>query len=132
MAETDKHHSDSDQSRPTTFRNFLFRDRLPLEKETCWFILVNVFDFFATYLLLRRGGVGESNPVARWFLYGWGPLKGLLFYKLAMVAFVCVVVQLIALKSEQSAKRVLLFGIVIVTAVVIYSAVLLIRSGGIL
>jgi Domain of unknown function (DUF5658) len=131
MSESKPQPADPEPQRRTVFR-FLFREKLPLEKETCWFILVNVLDFFATYILLRRGGIEESNPVARWFLDGWGPLKGLLFYKLALVTFICIVVQLIALKSETTAKRVLYFGIVIVSAVVAYSAALILRTGALL
>lgn len=115
----------------TTVRGFLFRDKLPLETETCWFILVNVLDFFATYLLLRRGG-REVNPVARWFLETWGLVKGLLAYKFLLVAFICVVTQIIALRRVETARKVLRFGIVVVGAVVLYSLILLGRAGGVL
>lgn len=127
----DPRQPDGDETgqRPRTVWGFLFRDKLPLEKETCWFVLVNVLDFFATYLLLMRvKGAGESNPVARWFIQGWGPLKGMLAYKLSLVAFVCIVVQLIALKRVDVARRVLWFGIIVVSGVVTYSVVLLLRA----
>jgi Domain of unknown function (DUF5658) len=118
------------KSRRTTVGGFLFRDRLPLEKETCWFILVNVLDFFASFVLFRRRGFGETNPVAKWFIDGWGLVKGMLVYKLGLVALVCVVVQLIALKSVAAARRVLYFGILAVAVVVAYSLTLLWRAGG--
>jgi hypothetical protein len=121
---------DSQEPRRTTVWNFLFRDKLPLERETCWFILVNLLDFFASYALFRRRNMGEANPIAAWFIDGWGLLKGMLFYKLALVAFVCVIVQLIALRSVPVARRVLYFGIIVVSGVVAYSVVLLWRTGG--
>ncbi|MFQ5732691.1 MAG: DUF5658 family protein [Planctomycetaceae bacterium] len=111
--------------------SFLFCEKLPLEKETCWFLLVNVLDFFATYvLLLTVKGSRETNPIASWFIEGWGELRGMLAYKLSMVAFVCIVVQLIALKRLDLARYVLWFGIIIVSGVVVYSVVLLLRAIG--
>jgi hypothetical protein len=91
---------------------------------------VNLLDFFASYALFRRRNMGEANPIAAWFIDGWGLLKGMLFYKLALVAFVCVIVQLIALRSVPVARRVLYFGIIVVAGVVAYSAALLWRTGG--
>jgi Domain of unknown function (DUF5658) len=129
MSSDDKQ-PDPPEPRQTTFWSFLFRDKLPLEKETCWFILVNLLDFFASYILFRRPKMREANPVALWFIEGWGLLKGMLMYKLLMVAFVCVVVQLIALKNVHAAQRVLYFGIIVVAGVVAYSVVLLWRTGG--
>ena len=41
----------------------LMTGHLPLEHETAAFILVNVLDFFMTYLLLSSGRFVESNPV---------------------------------------------------------------------
>jgi len=128
MPDPEHNQSVIDDQRPTTFWRFLFRERLTLEKETAWFILVNVLDFFATYLLLGKGGHFESNPLARWFLDGWGRVKGLLAYKLAMIAFVCVIVQIIAIKQVKTARWVLIFGTLVVTGVVIYSVNLLVRA----
>jgi len=127
---SDDQQPDAAESRRTTVWGFLFRDKLPLEKETCWFILVNVLDFFASYQLFRRPGFGEANPLAKWFIDGWGLMKGMLAYKLGLVAFVCVVVQLIALRSVPAARRVLYFGILVVAGVVAYSLTLLWRAGG--
>lgn len=104
---------------------FLFRHR-PLETETAIYVLVSVLDYVMTYLLLNakgRGGVmfNESNPVAAYFLWGWGPKKGLLFYKLLVVAAVCVATQLIAVYRLRLARLVLVFGIVVTLWVVVYS-----------
>jgi hypothetical protein len=53
----------------------------------------------------------------------------MIYFKLSMTAFVCVLVQIIALKKPSSAEFVLKLGTLIVGCVVIYSLVLLIRSG---
>ncbi len=102
-----------------------FRQNLPLETETTVFILVNVLDFAMTYWMLmhRELGIGnfyESNPVARFFLNHWG-VKGLLIFKMAVVAFVCVIAQIVATKREASARFLLVVGTIVVLAVVVYS-----------
>lgn len=105
---------------------------LPLETETSIFILVNLLDFFVTYWLLMHGGIGnlrfvESNPVARYFIESWGPVKGMLGFKLGIVTLVCLISQLIALKREDLGRAVLLFGSVATGAVVVYSLTLYLR-----
>lgn len=127
MSNRESQSKPDDDAKPSSWSNFLFKDGLPLEKETCWFILVGVLDFFATYLLIYRRIAIEGNPVARWFLEGWGP-KGMLYFKMGMVGFICVLAQLIARRDEKIARRVLWFGTFIVGCVVIYSVVLLMRA----
>ncbi len=48
------------------------------------------------------GNFYESNPVARYFLNHWG-VKGLIYFKMAVVAFVCVIAQIVATRREASA-----------------------------
>lgn len=110
----------------------LFFGKLPLETETTRFILVNLLDYFMTYLLLMgAGGAGvrfvESNPVARYFIESWGPVKGMLGFKLGLVTFVCLVAQVIATRRPRAATLVLNFGTLAVSCVVIYSLALLLR-----
>jgi len=81
-----------------------------------------------TYILLRTGYFRESNPIADFFIRHWGS-KGMIYFKLSMTAFVCVLAQIIALKKQKSAEFVLKAGTLIVAVVVIYSLTLLIRSG---
>lgn len=107
--------------------------RLPLETETALFVLASTLDVFMTYLLLghRAGGdvvFVERNPVARFFIESWG-VSGMVYFKFAMVAIVCVVAQLIAARRPQTARRVLGLATVIVAGVVAYSLVLLLRHG---
>ena len=111
-----------------------FRQNLPLETETTIFILVNVLDFAMTYWMLMHrelglGNFSESNPVARFFLDHWG-VKGLLIFKMAIVAFVCVIAQIVATKREASARFLLVVGTIVVSAVVIYSFKLFLNHAG--
>ena len=95
--------------------------RLRLESETAWFVLLNVCDAVATYLLLwRNSGYFESNPIARWFYHGWG-FEGMVWFKMAMVLFVVTVAQLAAHKDERLARTLLVFGSVAVGGVFVYS-----------
>lgn len=122
--------SDKDPNRDKSDQFSLLKNlllgRLPLEAETSMFILVNVLDFFMTYLLLVSG-FRESNPFADYFLRHWGPIRGMLYFKLAVVTFVCLLSQIIALKDIEKARWVLNIGTVIVSAVVIYSLTLYLR-----
>ena len=88
--------------------------RLRLESETAWFVLLNVCDAVATYLLLW------PNPIARWFYHGWG-FEGMVWFKVAMVLFVITVAQLAAHKDERLARTLLVFGSVAVGGVFVYS-----------
>lgn len=111
-----------------------FRQKLPLEHETALFILVNVLDFATTYYMLmhREQGDGsfyESNPVAQYFLNHWG-VKGLLLFKMAVVAFVCVVAQIVATKKASSARLLLVAGTIVVSIVVVYSLKLFLHHVG--
>ena len=95
--------------------------RLRLESETAWFVLLDLCDAVATYLLLRRNsGYFESNPIARWFYHGWG-FEGMVWFKVAMVLFVITVAQLAAHKDERLARTLLVFGSVAVGGVFVYS-----------
>jgi hypothetical protein len=101
---------------------------LPLETETAVFILVNVLDVFLTVALVYHfNKYGEGNPLAKYFLDRWG-FQGLVYYKMALVAFVCVITQLIARRHVTVARRLLYGLIAIVGAVDLYSATLLVRG----
>ena len=107
----------------------LFGRHLPLERETTLFILASALDVFMTWILLyyyRSHGYVESNPIAQFFLDSWG-IRGMVYFKFALVAFVVFVCQVIALKREDIASRILKFGTVVVACVVIYSFTLLLR-----
>ncbi|WP_437204349.1 DUF5658 family protein [Planctomicrobium sp. SH664] len=114
-----------------SFRS-LFLSQLPLERETSFFILANVLDFFMTYLLLWTGHFKESNPFAAYFLNHWGPIKGMLLFKLCLVTFVCLIAQIVAVKQLRSARFLLLLSTAITAGVVLYSLVLLLQIEGFL
>lgn len=116
---------------PSPLRRLLV-GKLPLETETSFFLLVNLIDFFVTYYLLMSGGRGnlrfvESNPAAQYFIDSWGPVKGMLGFKLGVVTFVCLLAQIIALKRLDLGRGVLLIGILATGAVVAYSLSLWLR-----
>ncbi len=104
------------------------KGKILLETETSWFVLASALDFFMTYIMLRHAEHDphpsfrfiESNPIASFFLNHWG-VKGLLYFKLSIVAVVVVICQVIARHNVQLARRVLYLGTAIVSAVVIYS-----------
>jgi hypothetical protein len=109
----------------------VFRYSLPLQRESALFILVSVLDVMMTYLMLSdvpepdgRVMFYESNPVARWFLEGWG-LNGIVIFKFTMVAVVEVIAQIVAFRQLQLGRRLLEFGTLIVALVVLYSMYLL-------
>lgn len=118
-------------------RHPLLGGPLRAQDETVTFIFVNLLDYFMTYVILyyshARPGLmkltlAEGNPVAAYFINHWGPVKGMLGFKLAMVLFVCLVTQTIAYRSEETARRVLNLGSLLTGCVVAYSLWLLLQS----
>ena len=70
-------------------------------------------------------GMMEANPIANFFLDRWG-FSGMIAFKMAIVAFVCVLSQIIAKSNLQRARMLLWLGIIIVGSVVVYSVRLLV------
>ncbi len=130
-----KNNSDQDAKRedepvgdPADKPHSIFGRHLPLERETVWFILFSVLDILLTYKLLSSGKVQEANPIARYFINRWGA-KGMVYFKMGMVAFITVLAQVIAVRNRAAARWVLWFGIAIVGVVVVYSVSLVFRTG---
>ena len=112
----------------------VFRLPIPLQRESCLFLIVSVLDVLMTYLLLEdvSGVAGraifyESNPVAQFFLERWD-LRGIVYFKFATVGLVEVIAHLVATKNIVAARRLLEFGTLVVSVVVIYSLVLLLMQ----
>ena len=104
--------------------------KLPLETETCFFIFANALDVFMTYVLLNQGPeFQESNILANYILTKWG-FRGMIYFKFALVAFVTVIAQIIALTKPQTARWLLIVGTIIVGGVVVYSSYLWIAYSG--
>ena len=128
-------------SRFTAIKNrFIFRLRkivggeLPLETETCRFVLISLLDLFMTFLLLyfsnrgmMRNVVVESNPVARYFISGWGT-TGLVWFKIGMVTLIVLATQVVAAKRPVVAQLVLNGAALFVGSVVAYSVFLLVQN----
>lgn len=128
-------------SRLTALKNrFIFRLRkivggeLPLETETCRFVLISLLDLFMTFLLLyfsnrgmMRNVVVESNPVARYFISGWGT-TGLVWFKIAMVTLIVLATQVVATRRPAVAQLLLNGATLFVGSVVVYSAFLLVQN----
>ena len=105
----------------------LFGGQLPLQTETTIFILINCLDIFLTYLLLATTkGAVEANPIADYFMQHWG-FRGAIAFKLAVVAFVTVIAQIVAIKKLNTARFLLIGGTVLVGCVVVYSIALFIK-----
>jgi hypothetical protein len=113
------------QAQGSVWRNSFFGRKLPLETETALFILVSALDVFMTCILLSHQTADgqhfyESNPIANYFFMQWG-MKGMVFFKFAMVSFVMVIVQLIAMERLKTAQRLCSFATALSCVVVIYS-----------
>jgi len=100
------------------------------QQEMLRLVLVSTLDVFMTYVLLRQPGgqFVESNPIARYFIYGWG-VKGMVGFKLAMTALVCAISQVVARPRPLVAKALLNGATLVVAGVVIYSLTLLVKHG---
>ena len=128
-------------TRFTAIKNrFIFRLRkiiggeLPLETETCRFVLVSLLDLFMTFLLLyfsnremMRNVIVESNPVAQYFISGWGTL-GLVWFKIGMVTLIVLAAQGVATRRPAVAQVVLNGATLFVGGVVAYSTLLLVQN----
>ena len=95
--------------------------------ETWVYVALSGLDIFLTYQLLVRLDHVEANPLARYFIEGWG-LKGMVWFKLGMTAFVLTLVHALLQKKEVYARPVVRLGTAAVAAVDCYSIWLLIRA----
>jgi hypothetical protein len=102
-----------------------------LRDESTLFVLLSALDFVMTWYLLQYEHPGiefsEANPIARYFIYGWG-IKGMFAFKSLIVAFVVAICYVIAHSDLAAARRVLWAASAIVASVVCYSALLLCRE----
>lgn len=101
---------------------------LPLDTETTRFVLVSALDVIVTWLLIRQPDFTEANPIALFFINHWG-VKGMVWFKFGLVAFVCVLTQVIARRKPETARRLMNFAALVAGAVVLYSLTLYLRHG---
>jgi hypothetical protein len=109
--------------RPFSLAQFALFGPLPLEHETCLFLLVNLADFVISAWLLHAGGFREANRLALWVLQNWG-WRGLLAYKFGLVTVICLLAQVIARHRLETAQR-LLSGATLLFALVLAAALVL-------
>ena len=126
---SDKKSTEPKSGKRQKSKRSIFRGELPLETETTVFILANAFDVFMTYLLLNLGNFRESNALANFFLERFG-MNGMIFFKFAIVAFVCVIAQIVATQKIKLARWLLNFGTLLVGLVVIYSLSMYVMYSG--
>ena len=106
-----------------------WRRNLPLETETCFFILANALDAIMTRLLLNFPQFRESNMIADWILSMYG-MKGMIAFKFIIVTVVVVIAQIIAPKKLHVARYLLIGGTLFVFGVVVYSCYLWVAHSG--
>lgn len=104
------------------------------QQETIRYVFVSALDLFMTFLLLYASESGwtqriifESNPVADYFYGAWG-IRGLIYFKFAVVALVVIIAQIIAAHRPKTARGLLNAATVVVFAVIVYSTILFVRN----
>ena len=76
---------------------------------------------------MMRNVVVESNPVARYFISGWGTM-GLVWFKIGMVTLIVLATQVVATRRPSVAQLLLNGATLFVGSVVVYSACLLLQN----
>jgi len=116
----------------TGFWDWMVRRAIPLQYETLLFILVSVLDIAMTWRLVQIDyRVREGNPLANYVWMHWG-IRGVVYFKMAMVAFIVLVCQVIATRRPELARWVLRLAIAVAAFVVIYGLALVLRVRGVL
>ncbi|MDA0586725.1 MAG: DUF5658 family protein [Planctomycetota bacterium] len=88
------------------------------------YVVLSGLDIFLTYRLLVTQQHVEANPIARYFIDGWG-LKGMIWFKLSMTAFVLALIHTLLQKHKAYARGVVWLGVAVVGGVDVYSLWLL-------
>ena len=110
-------------------RKGLLGRHLPLETESCFFILANALDAIMTRLLLNFPQFRESNVIADYILDRFG-MPGMIAFKFIIVTVVVLIAQIIAPRKLHVARYLLIGGTIIVFGVVIYSCYLWVAYSG--
>lgn len=111
--------SSADSKEPSGWLERLAHSPSGLRDEASYFLLANFMDIVMTGILLRFSAV-EANPIANYVLQRFG-FSGMVGFKIASVALVCLIAFLIATRSQLKARLLLLGGTLVVSAVVVYS-----------
>ena len=96
----------------------MFRKDVVLAQEYLGFLLLNLFDLFLTGYIFRHEGQ-EANPAAV-AIMKLGGLAGFAIYKFILVTIVVLACEGISTKSLRTSKAVIVGGIIIYSALVLY------------
>ncbi len=96
--------------------------------EVWLFGVFSAADIALTYVLIGYYGHVEGNPIAAWFVEGWG-LKGMVWFKAGMMGVVLGACHFVLPHRSQVARTIMRLGVLAAFAVVAYSVGLLLKSG---
>ena len=95
--------------------------------EVWLFGVLSAADVALTYVLIGYHGHVEGNPVAAWFVEGWG-LKGMIWFKAGMITVVLGACHFVLPHRPIAARSIMRLGTLAALAVVVYSVGLLLKS----
>lgn len=95
--------------------------------EVWLFLIFSVADISLTYVLIGYYGHAEGNPVARYFVDGWG-LKGMIWFKLSLAGIMLGATHMVVPHRPVTARAVVRLGLLAAAGVVVYSVALLVRA----
>lgn len=90
----------------------------------------SISDIALTAVLIGSYGHVEANPVARFFIYGWG-LKGMIWFKTGMLGLIVGAVHLVQPHRPLAARSLIRFAAITVAIVVGWSLYLLISAASV-
>ncbi|MBI1311985.1 hypothetical protein GC176_11890 [bacterium] len=96
--------------------------------EVWLFGVLSAADIALTYVLIGHFDHVEGNPIAAYFVEGWG-LKGMIWFKVGLVTIILGVCHFVRPHRPVAARSIMRLGVLAVTAVVVYSVGLLLRAG---
>ena len=91
------------------------------------YAVLSLADIALTYVLIGWFHHEEVNPVARYFIYGWG-LEGMVWFKLSLVAIALAVIHFVRPHRPVVARNLARLGVLTVALVDLWSTVQIIRA----
>ncbi len=95
--------------------------------EVWLFGVLSAADIVLTYVLIGYHGHAEGNPIAAWFVEGWG-LKGMIWFKAGMITVILGACHFVLPHRPVAARSIMRLGVLAAFAVVAYSVGLLLKS----
>ena len=78
-----------------------------------WFVILSLLDIITTYIALTYFNGYEGNPIARWFMYQFGILAGMLILKNIGVVSMYFLFKRMEKKDKIEWKKNVVFGMVL-------------------